>query len=112
MQELTRVVFLFQAEDVIRDGRVTGVQTCALPISPDRRVPAQDWERHGERLAALTAELGRAGQALKSLAITLSDKRRQAAERLQRVVQQERSEERSVGKEAGYGRLSAVVNRE
>src|SRR6267154_4323855 len=24
----------FQAEDGIRDGRVTGVQTCALPISP------------------------------------------------------------------------------
>src|SRR6266487_6173393 len=24
---------LFQAEDGIRDGRVTGVQTCALPIS-------------------------------------------------------------------------------
>src|SRR4051794_41538362 len=26
------VVFFFQAEDGIRDGRVTGVQTCALPI--------------------------------------------------------------------------------
>src|SRR5690348_17865704 len=29
-----RVFFFFQAEDGIRDGRVTGVQTCALPISP------------------------------------------------------------------------------
>src|SRR5690625_5440910 len=31
--------FFFQAEDGIRDGHVTGVQTCALPISieyPDR----------------------------------------------------------------------------
>src|SRR6266487_4780189 len=27
--------FFFQAEDGIRDGRVTGVQTCALPISDD-----------------------------------------------------------------------------
>src|SRR5438876_6301846 len=27
------VFFFFQAEDGIRDGRVTGVQTCALPIS-------------------------------------------------------------------------------
>src|SRR5690348_9377266 len=27
------MVFFFQAEDGIRDGRVTGVQTCALPIS-------------------------------------------------------------------------------
>ena len=52
----------------------------------------QDWERHGERLTELTAELGRARQALKSLAITLSDKRRQAAERLQHVVQHELQE--------------------
>src|SRR5207244_10203078 len=28
------VVFFFQAEDGIRDDLVTGVQTCALPISP------------------------------------------------------------------------------
>src|SRR6266487_4315838 len=28
----TVTVFFFQAEDGIRDGRVTGVQTCALPI--------------------------------------------------------------------------------
>src|SRR5437870_11682836 len=26
-------IFFFQAEDGIRDGHVTGVQTCALPIS-------------------------------------------------------------------------------
>src|SRR5690625_7452429 len=33
--------FFFQAEDGIRDGHVTGVQTCALPISPARPpVPA------------------------------------------------------------------------
>src|SRR5438876_4470318 len=30
------VIFFFQAEDGIRDGRVTGVQTCALPISARR----------------------------------------------------------------------------
>src|SRR3989442_7751487 len=29
-------VFFFQAEDGIRDADVTGVQTCALPISPAR----------------------------------------------------------------------------
>src|SRR5690348_17364230 len=32
--------FFFQAEDGIRDGRVTGVQTCALPISSACRVPS------------------------------------------------------------------------
>src|SRR6266699_6118716 len=31
------VVFFFQAEDGIRDADVTGVQTCALPISLRRR---------------------------------------------------------------------------
>src|SRR3712207_7207008 len=31
------VVFFFQAEDGIRDIGVTGVQTCALPISPAPR---------------------------------------------------------------------------
>src|SRR2546429_4586016 len=31
--------FFFQAEDGIRDVAVTGVQTCALPIYPDRRRP-------------------------------------------------------------------------
>src|SRR6266487_2221605 len=32
-EEYMEFVFFFQAEDGIRDGRVTGVQTCALPIS-------------------------------------------------------------------------------
>src|SRR6267154_1979482 len=43
--------FFFQAEDGIRDGRVTGVQTCALPIfssaAPDRR-----WQRANSRAPA------------------------------------------------------------
>src|SRR5690625_421740 len=32
-------VFFFQAEDGIRDGHVTGVQTCALPILGDSKTP-------------------------------------------------------------------------
>src|SRR2546430_9429047 len=39
-----QLFFFFQAEDGIRDLTVTGVQTCALPISgarrPGRRAPA------------------------------------------------------------------------
>src|SRR5712692_11545852 len=34
--------FFFQAEDGIRDGTVTGVQTCALPISLGRIARAED----------------------------------------------------------------------
>src|SRR6266508_5664613 len=33
--------FFFQAEDGIRDGHVTGVQTCALPIFVGRAVEAE-----------------------------------------------------------------------
>src|SRR3989304_3809545 len=37
-------VFFFQAEDGIRDVAVTGVQTCALPISKSRStIPASLW---------------------------------------------------------------------
>src|SRR5439155_16573745 len=35
------LIFFFQAEDGIRDGHVTGVQTCALPISPAYMSPEQ-----------------------------------------------------------------------
>src|SRR2546423_14772935 len=38
VSERSLVVFFFQAEDGIRDKLVTGVQTCALPISLLRRV--------------------------------------------------------------------------
>src|SRR5256885_8034022 len=33
------VFFFFQAEDGIRDYKVTGVQTCALPISTGKSAP-------------------------------------------------------------------------
>src|SRR2546427_9470367 len=41
------IFFFFQAEDGIRDLTVTGVQTCALPISVEHRAKArlQGWQR-------------------------------------------------------------------
>src|SRR5690606_40126571 len=43
--------FFFQAEDGIRDFHVTGVQTCALPISSDEPIgptnPRAIWESAG-----------------------------------------------------------------
>src|SRR5699024_12308251 len=39
MYVLDDVVVVLQAEDGIRDRNVTGVQTCALPISPGRWRP-------------------------------------------------------------------------
>src|SRR4030066_722 len=48
--------FFFQAEDGIRDSSVTGVQTCALPISssgPPRKVPTPGKRTIGEVSAFL-----------------------------------------------------------
>src|SRR5690625_7226300 len=39
--------FFFQAEDGIRDGHVTGVQTCALPIFPRRLLGFWLTAKHG-----------------------------------------------------------------
>src|SRR6267154_3824014 len=47
------VVFLFQAEDGIRDGRVTGVQTCALPIYRRYRLPPEALNWGGENVLAV-----------------------------------------------------------
>ena len=41
-----RLIFFFQAEDGIRDGTVTGVQTCALPIW--RRTCGMGGQPHGQ----------------------------------------------------------------
>src|SRR5439155_1127471 len=43
--------FFFQAEDGIRDGHVTGVQTCALPISGRRGDPEARRDRRPRRIA-------------------------------------------------------------
>src|SRR2546430_6976878 len=54
------VVFFFQAEDGIRDLTVTGVQTCALPISKlAGAVQGGNLEQMAQANAALTAPLGR-----------------------------------------------------
>src|SRR5690554_6053557 len=53
--ELPRLLtapFFFQAEDGIRDADVTGVQTCALPISG---VPGRPADVHGRRAEAVRA---------------------------------------------------------
>src|SRR5690349_24158336 len=48
------LVFFFQAEDGIRDLYVTGVQTCALPISLELGRPTCSWRRSAmERLEAV-----------------------------------------------------------
>src|SRR2546430_11772848 len=52
MCQLMSVFFFFQAEDGIRDLTVTGVQTCALPISFARSPRAN--ARHGQPSSAVS----------------------------------------------------------
>src|SRR5689334_24372677 len=80
--------FFFQAEDGIRDGTVTGVQTCALPIL--RRVHIV--------LVAEQAEL----PAARDLAADIGHRQRRLLRtggRCGRWCRRVRSEERRVGKE-------------
>src|SRR5256885_4895943 len=47
--------FFFQAEDGIRDYKVTGVQTCALPISTERERASIAREIHDDIGGSLTS---------------------------------------------------------
>src|SRR2546430_10011694 len=83
------VVFFFQAEDGIRDLTVTGVQTCALPISSDEPAPHAD-PAPRRRVAKVAAD-GRRAPEERGL-----DSARDARDDRALPV---RSEERRVGKE-------------
>src|SRR5258707_10960412 len=86
--------FFFQAEDGIRDIGVTGVQTCALPISLDWSWRAHDFTLTARiRRAPDAARRGRRdreGRGARGIPPRLGQLRRDDVER---------SEERRVGKE-------------
>src|SRR2546426_3606012 len=88
------VFFFFQAEDGIRDYKVTGVQTCALPIYPGGAVGRSEGSAAGERARAVrgptAAPLHRPGARASAGG---------AAARRTDGVARSRSEERRVGKE-------------
>src|SRR5690349_23818348 len=78
--------FFFQAEDGIRDLYVTGVQTCALPISARDRPPVAAQSRDRSARAFLHRGGARSPERAHSLCRWPG-------------ARQERSEERRVGKE-------------
>src|SRR5207253_8262363 len=91
-------ICFFQAEDGIRDGHVTGVQTCALPIwsRGARSLRAGPVLQIRQDLVDRRAELGEAhGHVLDR-----GDRLHGGRHRYARV---ERSEERRVGKEWRWG---------
>src|SRR6266487_5683054 len=70
------VCFFFQAEDGIRDGRVTGVQTCALPIY---WLPP-DFGAVGQYAVLFARQWAREGWAVTLVGLTSGPSNRQAAE--------------------------------
>src|SRR5689334_24547117 len=84
--------FFFQAEDGIRDGTVTGVQTCALPIS---RLPAEP-PPHRPRQPTLEKWLRRK---LTHSPPTRIQRPRRSTFNCRSLIFDCRSEERRVGKE-------------
>src|SRR5207302_8251811 len=93
--------FFFQAEDGIRDFHVTGVQTCALPISGlkagarIRRIGTEEVSSADE----VVRKLAKLGEGAK-LKLTVVD------DGADRELTIERSEERRVGKECRSRGLS------
>src|SRR5207247_8088699 len=92
--------FFFQAEDGIRDPLVTGVQTCALPISAERAVDTPEQAARAARAVGFPV-------AVKALAPEMPHKERVGGIRLgladaaavaTAASEVMRSEERRVGK--------------
>src|SRR5437660_3671137 len=97
--------FFFQAEDGIRDGHVTGVQTCALPISEPLPPP----HLVGERARALDVLAGGglvcASAAAVAEPLPPPDQRPEPIQLTPgaELSLEDRSEERRVGKECRRG---------
>src|SRR5690606_39936387 len=90
----TFLFFFFQAEDGIRDFHVTGVQTCALPISLGVPIIASGGAGTADHLrAAVGAGAGAV------LAASIFHQDRLPLRAAKAYLQAARSEERRVGKE-------------
>src|SRR5262249_57672427 len=85
----------FQAEDGIRDWSVTGVQTCALPISHERGRGLQPWDVSGRVMYRWNANSTR----IVYPRDTNGDENWQLFGVDVRTGEEKRSEERRVGKE-------------
>src|SRR5256885_2403066 len=86
--------FFFQAEDGIRDYKVTGVQTCALPIYAQLRGLLR-----AQAVAEVVHRLDETVDRRHGRAQLVGRERDEVGNQLVRPFERERSEERRVGKE-------------
>src|SRR5689334_23842800 len=100
-------LFFFQAEDGIRDGTVTEVQTCALPISDHRAAAILRFVPQLYVIAVEFSRFGRIGKLLFESGWGTVRRMRVGRVRIEkeRLVAMlfQRSEERRVGKECRSG---------
>src|SRR5205823_9509905 len=107
--------FFFQAEDGIRDKLVTGVQTCALPISPPRdRLAVR--QRHDSRRHVCGSQ-DRQSDEMTTVGLVGGLGPESTIDYYRSILaawERERSEERRVGKEcrAGWRRCREAKTRE
>src|SRR5699024_11498910 len=101
LQEPLLGLFIFQAEDGIRARNVTGVQTCALPISNIGNLNREI--RAANRLMKSIRQLI---QNLKGWITELGEKRKEL------LAQKARSEERRVGKACGERRAGVPLRKQ
>src|SRR5207249_9235427 len=92
---LFRLIFFFQAEDGIRDRNVTGVQTCALPISVEIISPS--FLLSGKKLGLMISTAPEHPNLATALGLAQAALDRGANVYLYLI--DDRSEERRVGKE-------------
>src|SRR5690348_17363397 len=92
---LRGIYFFFQAEDGIRDGRVTGVQTCALPISVTIEMSMTTTRMLAQQIASTSSRRRRLG----SGTLMSSTLEFRAWSKSRKRSRGPRSEERRVGKE-------------
>src|SRR5256885_7080820 len=88
------LVFFFQAEDGIRDYKVTGVQTCALPILALRAAGLEVGDPGQLLRTCTTVFAGQVAAGPLDIHVSVLRRGRSATQ-----VQAARSEERRVGKE-------------
>src|SRR5439155_18457963 len=94
--------FFFQAEDGIRGGHVTGVQTCALPIYEQRLAPAREVRDVGREADHAGLEPGDGRESQRVHRSQILDLRARPDGLLEQPLHG-RSEERRVGKECRCG---------